>query len=329
MRNIKTKTNGFSLVEVMIALGLLSVVGVGTMSYFSKGLNLSRHLEQKAKIRNQLDEASLYWTKGENCKKDLIDSGVLKSLKLSGADISQSQSIDSIVFDQKPLKVNTKNKDLSLVLKKIDVGTFKDISPKSKAHSLYSSKISFSYAKDDGFAFQKVEMPVVFETVSAGGVLQLVGCSSSQKDQYSVGDIAQLCVKMGEDYYFDGKDCQNSRITAIELEINNLRRSVANISSSTPRDVVDSPSCWKSNCLVRVQFAGKKPGAQVMANSTKCIPADAGCTNNSLIGTVSADGTFAYNGTWDCISHGQGSGADQTWYVDGVPVGSHSWRCGM
>lgn len=47
----------------------------------------------------------------------------------------------------------------------------------------------------------------------------------------------------------------------------------------------------------------------------------------NLSGHARPDGTFEDTGAWNCELYGEGSGADQAWYIDGTVVGSHSWRC--
>lgn len=335
---------GFSLVEMMIALGVLSIVGVGTMSFFGRSMNLSRHVEQKTKIRTHLDEMALYWSNSENCKKDLIDSGVLNSINLSSSTLAINRSLQSLKYEQRDLKSGEPSlNDGGLILKSINVGAFRDISPEQKAQTVYSTKFIFSFSKSDGFAFHDVDLPIVFETSRVGAGLKLVGCSSAQKYQYSLGDVAHICESMGTDYQFDGKHCQNTRITNLENQVTNLSRTIANLegainsntynagnTEATLGDKLDSPSCWGGKCIVSVRFVNKKPGAKVIAHSTKCVTkyGPDSCTKNELIGYVGSDGSFQHTGSWNCEEMGgEGTGADQTWYIEGATVGSHSWRC--
>lgn len=303
---------------------------------------MSKHLEQKTKIRGTTDEIQLYWTSKENCKADLIDSGVLSSLNLTSVGTSKEQPLKHFFYSKKKMSLNDKlENEGSLSLKGLTVSSFTEISPPYKPKSLYTSSIVLNYSKMDGFAFRETEIPLVLETVSNGSGLSIVGCTSSLKTQYSIGDIAQMCQGMGADYYFDGSQCQNRRVIQLENQITNLQNSIEQVrqiastssSSSTVNaadsktDKLDSPACFAQQCIVSVRFVNKKPGAKVVANSTKCLPAGATCTNNTPIGTIAADGTFSQTGHWNCNTYEGPSGADQSWYVDGQLIGSHSWRC--
>lgn len=101
-----------------------------------------------------------------------------------------------------------------------------------------------------------------------------------------------------------------------------------NNSFPPPSSQIQNINCaTNATCWVPSSFSGS-PNMEVRATST-CTDENGNTqtgTNNSLIGSLNAQGSFQYTGMWDCNAAPK-SACSQSYTVGGTSVGSHTWRC--
>ncbi|MCM2280948.1 MAG: prepilin-type N-terminal cleavage/methylation domain-containing protein [Bdellovibrionaceae bacterium] len=320
--------DGFSLIEMVIASGILLVLALGMSSFYTTMSKENSALQQKL---NTLElEQAVVRLLGDADACSCMFSGLAMGTINSNIDLStplkNGCSSDILIAPDKPISASS-----SVTVNTIQLKNLKVIAPGRRGADL---EVSFSNTVR---ALKPITIPSLGFEIAAGKVTQCVGTAGAQKLCQDMGgiwdttsskcqmpsDIATLCAKFGGTYSSVSGSCQLPTATA------------SNTTGTPTATATSNMNCPKSSCYIDLSFSNYQPGAKVTF-SGKCTYPDPGTgatttwpgseSTNKYLGTISSAGSYSYTGMWPCGSSPNVT-CSQSYAVDGATVASNMWKC--
>jgi hypothetical protein len=165
-------TGGFSVTEIMVALGLVSVVAVGILKLAEVNLKSSRTAAVNYELGSFKDEIRQFLSSSENCTKSFQKNGnsfIDFKSNMSTVSFNTIKRDDGSVNGVSKYDNNTKYRDGTLKIKTIQIGPY---IPNNSTTDLFSgaTRLFITYEKQGlVFGTQTVTQAIELTTALEGG----------------------------------------------------------------------------------------------------------------------------------------------------------------
>ncbi|MCH2535389.1 MAG: prepilin-type N-terminal cleavage/methylation domain-containing protein [Bdellovibrionales bacterium] len=229
---MKSNNTGFTLIEVMVAVGLLSMVTMGLMFTSKMMLDIKKNNDQNFQVDSTISEISIALNKEPICTSFNLDQVTFDPTnKLNLNDLKVSANDQLLVVNQKISN--------NLTVSKIFVDNFQ-VAQTSATHTDYIADLNIEILRDSGIGsnqiIKTIPVNIIAENISStqgkaikcrandsivGSDIILAGGTPSDGNIQNFE--TQTCALFGGSYNANTGLCENAQMNSAQVPSNQLR----------------------------------------------------------------------------------------------------------
>lgn len=202
---LRLKNCGFTLVETMVSVAVMTVVVLGVLQILGTQLKVSNTARIDADVSNTVFLVNALLKNSNACKENIVNFGTKKvSLPANTSEKLQVTSLDYPAGGGKVISVGGTSSSKSAVLKEMYLSGFKTLS-NSGGYNILSSELNMQFEKPNAMGAQVTNRKVAVQ-LRTDGSGTILDCSG-EGTELTPFQLEAVCLSSGGSFNFGTKKC--------------------------------------------------------------------------------------------------------------------------